>query len=186
MTLTTVLFAGGKSRRMGVEKATLPFAGEPLWSRQLNVLRELKPEALWISARSRPGWCPAEIDVVLDAPPARGPLSGLAAVLGRLQTSHVLALAVDLPDMTADHLRDLWKAARPGCGVIPVNESFFEPLCAIYPVEAATEAAQAGDGSLQNLAQRLVLQNRAAPYALTTRERRLYRNLNTPEDLAEG
>src|SRR5438552_6491344 len=99
MTLTAVLFVGGESRRMGVDKATLRIAGEFLWERQLKVLRELKADALWISARTKPAWCPKEIEVVLDDPPSRGPLSGLSAVLNKMQTTHALALAIDLPRM---------------------------------------------------------------------------------------
>src|SRR5260221_8234270 len=167
MTLTAVLFAGGLSRRMGADKATLSFAGGPLWARQLGVLRDLKPDALWISARTRPAWCPPEIEVVPDEPPSLGPLSGLVATLPRLQTSHLLALAVDLPQMTTEHLRKLLALAQPGCGVIPQNENYFEPLCAIYPAEAAANLLTGNDVSLQSFAQNLLEQKRARTYLLT-------------------
>jgi molybdopterin-guanine dinucleotide biosynthesis protein A len=186
MTLTAVLFAGGTSRRMGADKAALMFAGEPLWSRQLGLLRELQPQTLWVSARSRPAWCPPGIEVVLDEPPSRGPLSGLAATLQRLQTSHLLALAIDLPQMPAGHLHQLWSLARLGCGVIPMSSKYAEPLCAIYPVEAAVAAktALAGDdASLQSLAQILLRRNHTQSYPLNEAERLLYRNVNTPADL---
>src|SRR6185312_15889507 len=104
-TLTAVLFVGGLSRRMGEDKATLQFDGEPLWVRQVQLLRELKPDVLWISARARPIWCPSEIEVIADEPPSRGPLSGLAAALRKIQTSHLLALAIDMPRMNSDVLR---------------------------------------------------------------------------------
>jgi molybdenum cofactor guanylyltransferase len=96
-TLTAVLFTGGESRRMGADKATLVLDGEPLWSRQLRTLRELQPERILISARTKPAWCPPEIEVVLDKPPSRGPLTGLAAALKRIHTTHLFALAIDLP-----------------------------------------------------------------------------------------
>src|SRR5262245_1278006 len=178
MTLTTALFAGGESRRMGMDKATLLWQGKPLWTRQLDCLRELKPAALWVSARTRPAWCPTEIEVVLDEPPARGPLSGISAVLGRLQTTHFLALAIDLPRMTSEHLRKLERLARPGCGVIPAIGKNFEPLCAIYPAEAAAlarEALAGKDVSLQRLAGILIQQKRMQPYGVTEAEIPLYR-----------
>jgi molybdopterin-guanine dinucleotide biosynthesis protein A len=186
MTLTAVLFAGGQSRRMGADKATLVFAGGPLWARQLGALRDLKPDTLWVSARERPAWCPAEIEAVLDAPPARGPLSGLAAVLGRVRTTHMLALAVDLPLMTKEHLQKLWAQAQPGCGVMPLTGDDFEPLCAIYPVEAGAAAADALAGGrlvLQSFAKFLVEQKRARIYLLAESERAFYRNVNTRADL---
>src|SRR5215469_1433267 len=111
-TLTAVLFAGGESRRMGADKATLVLDGEPLWSRQIRVLRELYPAKVMISARKMPDWCPADIEVALDEPPSRGPLSGLVAALGKIQTTHLLALAVDLPRMASEHICKLWARAQ--------------------------------------------------------------------------
>jgi molybdopterin-guanine dinucleotide biosynthesis protein A len=153
---SVLLLAGGRSRRMGVDKAILPISGEPLWQRQLRVLSDLRPDAVWVSARTVPPWCPPEIEVVPDKPPSRGPMSGLVAGLRRLQTSHLLVLAIDLPQMTAEHLRKLWALARPGIGVIPFHGDYFEPLCAIYPVEAmvaAETALSSGDVSLQHFSQ---------------------------------
>ena len=186
MTLTAVLLVGGQSRRMGADKATLEIAGEPLWNRQIRLLRELNPAALFVSARARPAWCPAEIEAVLDEPPSRGPLSGVAAALQKAQTSHVFALAVDLPRMTPDHLRRLCALRQPGCGCVPLNETLFEPLCAIYPAEAAEFAARSlagGDASLQHFVQGLQRENRVRVYPLAAAERRLYHNANSPEDL---
>lgn len=185
-TLTAVLFVGGLSRRMGVDKATLQFAGEPLWARQLRLLRELKPDALWVSVRARPAWCPPEIEVILDEPPSRGPLSGLAAALGKLQTSHLLALAVDLPQMKTELLRKLWSLAQRGCGVVPATY-LWEPLCAIYPAEAAVIAAtglkNVRDASLQSFVGALCSERRMQIYQCAESELRFFYNMNTPEDL---
>jgi molybdopterin-guanine dinucleotide biosynthesis protein A len=186
MTLTAVLFVGGLSRRMGADKALIEIAGQPLWARQINLLREFQPQSLWVSARTRPAWCPAEIELVLDASPSHGPLSGLVAALDRLQTSHLLALAIDLPRMTVAELRKLWAMARPGLGVIPVNGKNFEPLCAIYPAEGTAPAASALAGnnfSLQKLLQSLLRANCIRTHALTEDEKPLFLNANSPADL---
>jgi len=186
MTLTAVLFAGGLSRRMGTDKATLTVAGEPLWAKQLKLLRELQPQFLCVSARERPAWCPAEIEVVLDTPRSRGPLSGLTAVLPRFQTTHLLALAIDLPQMTPGMLRKLLAMAQPGCGVIPINDNYFEPLCAIYPGEASAVVADAlagEDVSLQTVSKTLVTLNLAQSYVVSGDEKAHFLNLNSPTDL---
>ena len=188
MTLTAVLFAGGESRRMGVDKATLLIAGEPLWARQLRILRELKPEKILISARTRPAWCPPEIEVALDEPPSRGPLSGLNAVLKKIQTTHLLAMAVDLPRMDAGHLQALWQRACPDCGVLPVHGNDLEPLCAIYPgsefaLARARQALAGKDCSLQNFAGVLLEAQRMKTVRLSELERGFYLNVNTPADL---
>jgi molybdopterin-guanine dinucleotide biosynthesis protein A len=182
-TLTAMLLVGGKSRRMGTDKATLMMAFERLWQRQLGVLRELEPETLWISARFRPDWCPGEIEVVRDVPPSRGPLSGIAAALARLQTSHLLAMAIDMPQMTAAHIRKLLSCARPGCGVVPINENWFEPLCALYPAEASDVALHSlaqGQLSLQEFARSLSQRNWIKHYQVLDSEKHLYLNLNEP------
>jgi molybdopterin-guanine dinucleotide biosynthesis protein A len=171
---------------MGVDKATVVITGEPLWQRQLRILHDLQPEIVRISARATPDWCPNEIEVVPDTPPSQGPLSGVAAGLQRMNTSHLLVLAIDLPQMTAKHLRELWNLARPGIGVVPRHDNYFEPLCAIYPAEAlatAEAALNARDASLQHFAQTLLHQRRATAYELKLEERPLYLNMNSPSDL---
>jgi molybdopterin-guanine dinucleotide biosynthesis protein A len=113
-------------------------------------------------------------------------LSGVAAGLHRLQTSHLLVLAIDLPRMTAEHLGKLWGLARPGTGVIPLHGDHFEPLCAIYPAEAVVAAEKAlenHDASLQHFAQNLLRKSQAQFYDLPSGERPLYLNMNTPSDL---
>ena len=171
---------------MGVDKSTLAISGEPLWRRQLRILAEVQPSAVWISARSTPSWCPAGIEVILDGPRSRGPLSGVAAGLERLRTSHLLVLAVDLPRVPVEHLRKLCNLIRPGCGVIPQNTEGFEPLCAVYPVEAAPNAREAlasHNLSLQHFARTLINQGRLKAYRITPEERAMYLNVNYPADL---
>jgi molybdenum cofactor guanylyltransferase len=186
MTLTAVLFVGGESRRMGTDKATLMIAGTPLWSRQLETLRKLRPDKLLISARFWPSWTPADIEVVLDEPPSQGPLSGLSAALRHSRTTHLLALAIDLPEMTAGHLMELWQLARPEAGVIPQCGGYYEPLAAIYPSSAVSMAERAlanGRLSLQALVENLLERKDASIYPVREEDRRLYRNVNSQEDL---
>jgi len=174
---------------MGVDKASLLAGGELLWARQLRVLRDLKPDALWVSARKQPAWCPPEIETILDEPPSRGPLSGLSAALKKMQTTHLLALAIDLPRIEPTHLRRLWKLARPGCGVIPMNGDQYEPLCAIYPggeisVTAAESALSGDDVSLRGFAGALLDRGRLRVVSVAEAERNCFLNANTPEEFA--
>ena len=172
---------------MGRDKATLRVGGELLWARQLRMLRELKPQIVWVSARSAPEWLPADVEVVLDTPPSRGPLSGIVATLARLQSSHLLALAIDLPSMNPDHLLRLLRLASPGCGVVPRTQEFLQPLSAIYPREAVSvaQAALASENcSLSSFVNELRKRGLVREYLLSPEEASLYHNVNTPEDLA--
>lgn len=170
---------------MGADKAALIFDGEPLWARQLRVLRNLEPVAVQICARGRPSWCPPGVEIIPDQQPSRGPLSGVAAALRSARTSHVVLLAVDMPQMTAAHLRKLCGQAKPGCGVLPRRNDRFEPLCAVYPVEAcsaAEEALEGEDVSMRGLARLLIERGMAAIYEVPSADEPLYRNINTPAD----
>jgi molybdopterin-guanine dinucleotide biosynthesis protein A len=188
-TLTAVLFVGGESRRMGADKATLMVHGEPQWLRQMKVLRELQPEKILVSARTKPAWCPPEIEVVFDEPPSRGPLSGLAAALEKIRTTHLLALAVDLPRMNAAHLKKILACATADCGVVPVIGGRFEALCAIYPggefaSGAARRALATGNFSLQNFIANLAAAVRVQVLEIQPGEQTFYFNANTPQDFS--
>ena len=119
MNITAVLLAGGESRRMGKDKATILLRGKPLWQIQLKLLRKLEPEEILISARADPSWRPDDAQFVPDDPPSRGPLSGLAASMVKMRTTYVLALAIDLPFMSQNYLRYLCDQIEPGVGVLP-------------------------------------------------------------------
>jgi molybdopterin-guanine dinucleotide biosynthesis protein A len=186
--LSAVLLAGGESRRMGRDKATLIYRETPLWQRQLEVLRQLKPDELFISGRTDPAWRPADAIFVADAPPSRGPLSGLVAAFNRTRGTHLLALAVDMPGMTADYLRSLWHLAGPGRGVLPMTGERSEPLAAIYPVEASVyfhEALAGPDFSLQSIVSRLLKAEMLRGFPTAPQEQTRFRNLNTIADLSE-
>jgi len=158
MNISAVLLAGGESRRMGKDKATLLFRGRPLWQIQLELLRQLEPAEIFISARTDPTWRPADVEFVADDPPSRGPLSGLAASLAQMCTKHLLALAIDMPFMTQKYLKFLCGQIEPGRGVLPEIGNRAEPLVAIYPREVDIDfrsALSGADFSLQTLTSRL-------------------------------
>jgi molybdopterin-guanine dinucleotide biosynthesis protein A len=186
MKLTAVLLAGGESRRMETEKATIVFNGEPLWQRQITLLRHLGAKKILVSARAERLWRPADTELVLDRPPSRGPISGLTAALARTRTSHLVALGVDMPFVTVAQLQDLCHQANAGCGVVPTIGRRAEPLAAVYPVEAYadfTAALTGNDWSLQPLVRRLADEGKVQLVNVAEAEAGLYRSLNEPQDL---
>ena len=186
MTISAALLAGGKSRRMGRDKATMEFRGAPLWKIQLELLCKLKPTNIFLSAQTDPAWRPADVEFVADQQPARGPLSGIAATLSRINTDHVLVLAVDVPFVTVECLKGLCAKIEAGCGIIPMIGTRAEPLVAIYPREAASDfqnALAGNDFALQPLVRRLLAIGKLRPVEVRADETSLFRNLNEPEDL---
>jgi molybdenum cofactor guanylyltransferase len=187
MNITAVLLAGGESRRMGKDKATLLFRGKPLWQIQLELLRKLAPTEIFVSARTDPPWRPVDAQFVADDPPSRGPLSGLAASLPKMRTKHLLALAIDMPFITEKYLKFLCNQIEPRRGVIAKIEDRFEPLAAIYPQEVLADfhsALSSTDFSLQTVASRLVAAGKLQVTPVTPQEREFFLNLNELSDVA--
>lgn len=189
ITLTAVLLVGGESRRMGRDKATIEWGGRPLWERQLELLRALRPEKIFVSARTPPAWLPTTVELLVDNAPSQGPISGLTKGLVEMRTTHLLALAVDMPFMTAGELGSLCERAKTGCGVVPTIAERAEPLAAIYPAEAATDfQAALSDSafSLQPLVRKLAATGKITLWPVTKETAHLYRSVNEPDDLKEG
>jgi molybdopterin-guanine dinucleotide biosynthesis protein A len=186
MKISAVLLAGGESRRMDQDKATLEFHGKHLWRVQLDLLRRLQPVETFVSARTDPPWRPPDTQFLADDPPSRGPLSGLTAALKRTRTSHLLALAIDMPFMTDDCLRRICDFVESGRGVLPIIDSRAEPLAAIYPVEVCSDfydALSGDDFSLQSLTKALVAAGKLRAMPVSKDDEHFYRNVNQLSDL---
>ena len=186
MSFSAVLLAGGESRRMGRDKATVVWRDRPLWRHQLDLLRKTEPQEIFVSAQTDPAWRPADLVFVPDATPSRGPLSGIAATLLATKNDHLLVLAIDMPFMRADYLRQLCQSIEAGCGAVPMIADRAEPLAAIYPRCASVDFidALAGEGfSLQPLVAKLITTGKLQRVPVLDQERGLFRNLNEPQDL---
>ena len=149
---SAVLLAGGRSSRMGRDKALLPWAGEPLWQRQWALLAAAGADDRWLSARPDQTWVPPDLPAVHDAVTHAGPLAGIAAALERMHGTHLMVLAVDLPQMDVAWFERLRARCAPGVGAVGRRDGWFEPLAAIYPRELARPAVAAlirGEYALQ-------------------------------------
>lgn len=183
---SAVLLAGGKSTRMGFDKAGLIIDGQPLWRRQLATLSALEPQALFISGRPDGPYIGSDVPVIFDAEPGLGPIGGLAAALHHTQHSYLLVLAVDLPGMTPDFLRRLvYIASGQKTGAAPYIDGRFEPLAAVYPKECAPLAGEylrgGTDRSLQGFIRAAVACGMMTRFLSEETDRPLFLNLNTPQ-----
>jgi molybdopterin-guanine dinucleotide biosynthesis protein A len=195
MTLTAALLLGGRSTRMGSDKALLEIDGHPLWWLQWQKLRSLKPARLLISARvgqDVPTPPPPSM-IVRDAVADIGPLGGLIACLESIQLDGpdalLLVLGVDLPRMPAALLQDLVFSAEPGCGIIVHHAGRHEPLAAVYPptlLDVARRRVRLGHHSLQGLVRDGL--DRSLLEEVTLRSLgdwppEVFANINTPADV---
>ena len=181
------LLAGGRSSRLGRDKAFLDWRGQPLYVTQLRKLASLGPERLWLSTRPEQPFPEVLEGVVrvVDAVPDLGPLGGLQSVLAASEADFLLVLAVDLPRMESDFLARL---VANGAGAVPRTERGWEPLAALYPraelLSLVEEFIGAGKRRLQDLLDEAAARGwiRAVPVEGT--DSALFANLNTADDLA--
>ena len=189
--LTLCIQAGGKSSRMGKDKALLDFGGKPLIRRVLSRLDSLPQETLVTTNR------PADyrflnLPLVPDAIPGRGALGGLYTALKAASHPLVAVVACDMPFASVEIFtacRDLLIADPTLDAVIPATEHGLEPLHAVYRrstclplVEQAIAADQWRLISWHEHAKIHTLPPeevaRLDPQGLA------FWNINTPEDLA--
>jgi molybdenum cofactor guanylyltransferase len=135
------VLAGGRSRRMGRDKALLEFAGETLIARSLRILHEAGlPTA--IAGSSAP--LALDVPMVPDLEPDLGPLSGICAALASTSAHHAVFLSVDMPFVPASLLMYLLYHARITARVVtvPSVNGFVETFPAVID-RAALPALQA-------------------------------------------
>src|SRR5205807_372585 len=107
--VSVFVLAGGKSSRMGGDKALLEFDRRPLLTRMLELGNEISDDVRIVGGRERfSAFGPVVEDLYLE----RGPLGGIHAALGATDRELSLVLAVDLPFLTADFLAWLVGQAR--------------------------------------------------------------------------
>jgi len=187
--MTGVLLAGGRSSRMGADKAMLVFQGRPLAAGPLEVLRSVAGHVVVASGDGkRLGWLEAEgVEQVADPVPDAGPLSGLVAGLECARTPLVAVLAVDMPFASAAVLRLLARLWDGHDAVVPVTEAGLEPLHAVYAVATAPllrGELDRGERSLRRaLSTRTVRRVEPEEWREADPTGRFARNLNRPEDL---
>jgi molybdenum cofactor guanylyltransferase len=186
---TAALLAGGKSRRMGRDKAFLRVEWEgnsvPLWDRQLSILKAVAPAELVVSGPRKQGY-PASVRVLADEWDDAGPLGGIATSLGRTHQSLLLVLAIDLPRIQPGFLRKLLGRCEADRGVVPTLNNRFEPLVAVYPKAAhgiAIAQLKEGDYVLQHFVNKLMHSRLITCFEVESDERQQLQNWNTPEDL---
>lgn len=186
--LTGAVMVGGRSQRMGRDKAALFLDGETLLQRQLRVLREAGARRLLVVCREgQTVELVVGTEVVVDTVAGAGPIAGLHAALAECRTPHLAVLAVDMPRIEAAWYARLLDSCGPGVGAVARTAAGYEPLAAIYPASALAIAAgqlERGEYSLQVLLAELERRGLMTAFTVAPGEAAALANWNRPEDLA--
>jgi molybdenum cofactor guanylyltransferase len=129
--LAAIILAGGRSQRMGRDKAAILWAGRSAVERLAGLARAAGAERVVVSGGDH------GLPFVRDPTPFGGPVGGLLAAAEQLANAErLLVLAVDAPTVLRDDLRPLLSAPEPGACYLGYPLPMVLARCAI-PTGAA-------------------------------------------------
>jgi molybdopterin-guanine dinucleotide biosynthesis protein A len=179
-----VILAGGRSRRMGHDKATLPAGDGTLIEHLARRLAPVVDETIIAGGSVQPPFEGAR--VVADHQPGLGPLAGMLAGLAAAKSRHVWVVGCDLPDVEPSLGGLLLALAGDYEAVVPRPDQEPEGVCALYARTLAPrieELLDAGERSIKSLLDRSVVRYVASDELRAVDPRlRSFRNLNTAAD----
>jgi molybdopterin-guanine dinucleotide biosynthesis protein A len=167
------VLVGGRSSRMGRDKAGLPFHGTTLAEWIARQVAEAAGSATLVGNAALG---------IADRYPGEGPLGGIITALEHSPAEWNLIVACDMPHATAPFLRRLLDTARASNAevLLPRGPSgLSEPLCAVYSRRVLHSIQARFDGGTRKIAAAL---EGLAVVTLDVEEAAQFQNLNTPED----
>jgi molybdopterin-guanine dinucleotide biosynthesis protein A len=132
-----IILCGGKSSRMGRDKATLPFGAEPMLERVVRLVGEVVDAANMVvvaAPRQKLPELPGGLAIGRDVDEYRGPLAGLATGLrmleGRIDAAYVTGC--DVPLLKPVFVRRMFELLGDYDIAVPFDGEHHHPLAAVY------------------------------------------------------
>lgn len=184
--ITGLILVGGKSRRMGKDKAFLLVDGKPLFERILELFRDNFARVMLVGNREE-RFASYGLPVVPDIYPGSS-LGGLYTGLAQAETQYVFVSSCDMPFPNAEVLRYLCSLGEGYDAVVPSTQYGYEPLFALYsksclgPIKELLDRGEfCAYAYYPQIRVRFVPPEELAPF---DRDRRAFLNVNTPEEFA--
>ncbi|CAI8391582.1 MAG: putative molybdenum cofactor guanylyltransferase [Acidimicrobiales bacterium AG-410-I20] len=132
-----VVLNGGRSERMGADKANLAIGEETLLELTVSRLRKAFASSIFIVGKETVGLLDAEVNQVTDIWPGEGPLGGILTALQSIGESDVpvMILACDFPNLDVTEIRSLveYAYANPDSIVVPSVKGRKQWMHACWP-----------------------------------------------------
>jgi molybdenum cofactor guanylyltransferase len=179
------VLAGGRSSRMGRDKALLPLGDETMLDRVTRIVRDAAGSVTLIAPPDR--YATLGVRVIPDKIENCGPLSGLFTALSITDADWNLVVACDMPNLTVELLEELFRTAETSNAnaVVPYvthqTAAGLDPLCAVYHRRCVAFAASAIGHKIFKMHDFL---STLQLIRLPVRDSRALQNINTPEEFA--
>lgn len=187
--MTGVVLAGGRSSRMGINKALIEFGGKRLIEATVDCLRALFPEVL-IIANDPPLYAYLGVQVVPDLIPDSGSLGGIYTGLHAASSPACFVVACDMPFLNADLITLLIREAEGWDIVVPRVGGELQPLHAVYAKSCLSPMKEAIDSGILKITRFFpkVRVNIIEESALQKVDPQLlgFVNVNTPPELKQA
>ena len=172
------MLVGGKSSRMGRDKALLPFHGATLAEAVAAIVRDAAGAVRFVGAAAGDAAIP-------DLYPGEGPLGGILSALRETPADWNLIVACDMPGLKVEFLRRLLNDAEASGSdaVVPSGpDGRLEPLCAAYHRRCYQPLLRAFESGVRKIVAGLA----EVPVKISPcpAELACFQNVNTPEDWA--
>lgn len=188
MSVSAAIMAGGRSKRMGQDKAWIELDGDPLIKRVAAVLAQVADEVIVVA--NEPRYASLGLRVVKDRYPNGGALGGIATGVGAAAHDTVLVAACDMPFLSPTVWRLLLGHAGEADVVVPRIGGEYETLHALYTKACLPHMARAlAEDRLRVIAffdQVRVLPIDEPELRAVDPGLRSFTNVNTPEELASA
>jgi molybdopterin-guanine dinucleotide biosynthesis protein A len=183
--ITGAILAGGRSSRMGQNKALMSLGGRRLIDRVVSVIREVCDDLLLVT-NTPATYADLALPMVGDIFPDKGSLGGIYSAISHAKAPYCLVVACDMPFLQAPLLSYMLAQAPAYDVVIPETDGEMQPLHAIYsqtclaPIRRRLEADRLKIvGFLPDVRVRVIT---AAEIQAFDPDCLVFQNLNTPEE----
>ncbi len=176
--IPAVVFAGGRSSRMGEDKALLPFGGASSLSVfQYQKLSRLFKEVYLSSKHDKFGF---DAPILYDRYEESSPLVGLVSCFETLGCEELFVLGVDMPFVDEAVIKRLYHHRIAGVdAIIPQTDRGLQPLCGFYRSTILSYAVENLHTGIHRLHHLLRSVN---TLPITIENESAFRNLNTPQE----
>ncbi|MGB0259681.1 MAG: molybdenum cofactor guanylyltransferase [Coraliomargarita sp.] len=181
-----LLLVGGKSQRMGSDKALLSYDGKQTQLERTSALLQTVCPKVFVSQRAEQAFpTPEGTEAIYDSvEAAKGPLCGILSAMEAHPDAHWLVLACDLPNLTQETLEKLIREFQCKAPQLTAYRSSHdglpEPLCALYPCGSGTGLLELAQELGKSCPRKLLIVKEA--HLVDQDDPRSLDNINTAEE----